>query len=83
MRGEFAVYGLSDIMMYFVGGLKCVLAVGLLVGIWVPKVAEYAAIGMGALMVVAIIMHIKVGDKPIKSLPAATMLLMSLLVVLL
>ena len=83
MRGEFAVYGLPEMMMYFVGALKCMLAVGLLVGIWVPKVVEFSAIGMAALMIVAIIMHSKVGDKPIKSLPAAIMLLMSILVIVL
>ena len=83
MRGEFTAYGLSEMMMYMVGGLKCLLALGLLVGIWVPEVAGYSAIGMAALMIVAIIMHVKVGDKPIKSLPAALMLLMSLLILVL
>ncbi|MEL6916567.1 MAG: hypothetical protein AAFO99_02430 [Bacteroidota bacterium] len=36
MREEFVTYGLSETMMYLVGGLKVLSATALLVSIWVP-----------------------------------------------
>lgn len=74
MREEFAAYGLSYGVMCVVGGLKIALAIALIVGIWVPSLVMPAAIGMAALMLGAIGMHLKVGDPPLKSLPAACML---------
>lgn len=82
MKEEFETYGLSEGMMYAVGFLKVTLAVLLLVSIWVPVLATYAAGGMALLMVGAISMHIKVKDSLNRSLPATAMLLLSVLVIL-
>lgn len=80
---EFAVYGLPAWAPGVVGGLKVGLALLLLAGIWLPVVTRPAAIGVAVLMVGAIAMHVKVGDAPQKSLPAAVLLVLSLVVALL
>lgn len=82
MAEEFRVYGLSDEVRKFVGGLKLTLAALLIVGIWIPLVAGGAAACMALLMLVAVIMHIKVSDPVKKALPAACMMMLSLAVVL-
>jgi len=78
MREEFAAYGLPFEVMCLIGGLKVALALALVVGIWVPALVMPAAIGMAALMVGAIGMHVKVGDPPMKALPAVCMLGLSI-----
>lgn len=80
MREEFQVYGLPAWFMGLIGFLKVVLAVALVVGIWVPALKQPAAIGMAVLMLGAISMHVKVNDPLKRSLPAFTMLVMSLVV---
>ena len=80
MKEEFAVYGLPEWAVYVIGFLKVTFAVLLIVGIWVPQVVLPAAVGMAVLMVGAIAMHVKAKDAPMKSLPAFTMLVMSVLV---
>jgi hypothetical protein len=68
--------------MILIGSLKIILATLLIVGIWLPVLVRPAAIGMGALMLGAIIMHFKVKDPPLKSLPAFTFLVLSIVLVL-
>lgn len=80
MGEEFAVYGLSNGFMKVVGFFKVTLAVCLIVGLWVHIVTRPAAIGVAALMLGAVAMHVKVKDPFQKSLPALTLLVMSLLV---
>jgi hypothetical protein len=80
MKEEFAVYGLPPWFVGLIGFLKLLLAVFLIVGIWVPSLTNPAAYGMAILMLGAIAMHIKVKDPLKKSLPALTMLLLSLIV---
>jgi hypothetical protein len=80
MKEEFKVYGLPDGFVNVIGFLKLTLAVLLIAGIWFPVVTQPAAIGMGVLMLGAVAMHVKVGDPPKKSLPAFTMLVLSLIV---
>ncbi len=67
MREEFAVYGLPHGFMKVIGVLKVTLAVCLIVGLWVPVVTRPAAIGIAALMLGAVAMHVRVKD-PLKSL---------------
>ena len=55
----------------------------LIVGVWVPHLTVPAAGGMAALMLGAVLMHAKVKDPVKKTLPAFTMLVLSLLVALL
>jgi hypothetical protein len=80
MKEEFAAYGLPSWFVGFIGFLKLLLAIFLIVGIWVPSLTNPAAYGMAVLMLGAIAMHIKVKDPLKKSLPALTMLLLSLIV---
>ena len=70
MKEEFVVYGLPDWFMYMVGGLKIILSIVLIMGIWIPELNVYSYVLLSVLMIGAIIMHIKVKDPIIKSVPA-------------
>ena len=80
MKEEFAVYGLPEWFMKVIGGVKILLAIGLIAGIWYPQFTGPAAFGMAILMLGAVSMHIKVGDPFVKSLPAFSLLACSLFV---
>lgn len=83
MKEEFAVYGLPGWSVGVVGAIKVTLALLLIAGVWVPRVTAPAALGMAALMIGALVMHIKVKDPLKKSLPAILLLVLSLAVALL
>ena len=78
IRGEFEEYGLPGWMMWLVGGLKVLLALALLAGIWIPVLIRPAALGLVVLMLGAIAMHFKIQDPLKRSVPAAIVLLMCL-----
>ena len=80
MKEEFEAYGLPYWFMLVIGGLKLVLAVLLIFGIWYPPVIQPAAIAMAVLMLGAIAMHVKVKDPVSRAAPATVMLLLSLFV---
>lgn len=82
MREEFEAYGLPFGFMITIGFLKVLLAMLLVVGIWVPAITRFAAIFMALLMSGAVGMHLKIKDPIKKSLPAMSMLALSLIVVL-
>lgn len=82
MMEEFAVYGLNETMVYLIGGLKILAALGLLIGFVKRKAILPSAALMGALMLGAVFMHFKVSDEAIKFLPAGLMLLFSLTIIL-
>lgn len=73
---EFSVYGLPEWMCYVVGGLKVLLAIGLLAGIWFPEFVKPAALGLAALLTGSIVMHLKINDPWKKSFPALLFLVM-------
>ena len=78
---EFAVYGLPKWSVYVVGATKLTLALALIVGIWYTQLAQYAVMGMGILMVGALICHLKTRDDPLsRAAPASIMLVMCFLV---
>ena len=81
LRDEFAVYGLPGFAYYLVGALKIGSAIILIAGVWMPLPVRAAAGLVAALMVGALAMHLRVGDPPVKSLPAALMLAMSVAIV--
>ncbi len=83
LREEFAAYGLPDAAFYIVGALKVTAGAVLLAGIWMDLPVQIAAGTVAVLMVGALVMHLKVGDPPKRSLPAALMLLMSAGIVIL
>ena len=74
MREEFAVYGLPFPVFCLIGILKIGLALALLASIWFPHLAQPAAVGMGALMLGAFLMHIKVRDPFSKAVPSLAVL---------
>ena len=77
MREEFAEYGLPPTAMYTVGAAKVGLATALLAGLFVPKLVRPAAVGLAALMLGAIGMHVKVKDPIKRSMPAMTVFTLS------
>lgn len=81
LQEEFATYGLPGFAFYLVGALKIGAAVVLLAGVWMALPVREAAGLIAVLMLGAIVMHIKVGDPVMKSLPAALMLAMSAAIV--
>ncbi len=83
MMEEFAVYGLNETMVYLIGGLKILAALGLLIGFVKRKAILPSAALMGALMLGAVFMHYKVSDEAIKFLPAGLMFVFSLSIILL
>lgn len=83
MREEFEVYGLPDWTLYMVGFLKVAFSVGLLAGIWLPELVVTSAAGIAFFMFFAILMHIRVKDPIVKSIPAITFLTLLILIILL
>ena len=75
MKEEFKAYGLPENLVYLVGFVKITLAIMLLVGIWIESLVDPAAIGMAAMMLGAIIMHLKIRDSFKQTLPAITLLI--------
>lgn len=82
MRDEFALYGLPPWFMWVVGLLKVSLATLLIFGIWIPHLSKPATFGIAGLMLGAIAMHVKIGDPWKKALPASSVLVPCLAVVL-
>lgn len=80
MTEEFARYGLPEWSMWTVGFAKVGLALLLIAGIWAAPLTRPAAIGVALLMLGAVVMHTRVGDPIKKSVPALTLLVLSLLV---
>jgi uncharacterized membrane protein YphA (DoxX/SURF4 family) len=80
MKEEFASYGLPGGFMVLIGAAKIILAICLIIGIWVPVLVKPSATAMAFLMIGAVSMHVKVKDPLQKSLPAFTMLVLSLVV---
>jgi hypothetical protein len=80
MEEEFLAYGLSRQVMHGVRLAKLLSATAVLLGIWYPLSARVGAVCMVLLMAAAVFMHVKIHDPLKKSLPAAFVLLLSLLV---
>jgi uncharacterized membrane protein YphA (DoxX/SURF4 family) len=81
MPEEFATYGLPGWFCYLVGFLKLTAALGLLTGLMVPPLVFPSAVLVAALMVGAVAMHLKVKDPALKSLPALSVLVLSLVII--
>ncbi len=84
MKEEFIAYGLPVWSMYIVGFLKIVIALVMLVVAFLPHFMYPFGLSALALLVVlmsgAVVMHMKVKDSFVKTLPAILMLLMASLV---
>ena len=59
------------------GTLKITFALALIAGVWIPILTLPAALGMAVLMAGAFVMHLKVKDPLLKSVPALAMLAMT------
>lgn len=82
MTKEFANYGLPNWSVYVVGFLKIVSALGLLIGLFFQPLVVPSALLLTALMLGALGMHLKVNDPFLKSVPALTMLSMTVIILL-
>jgi hypothetical protein len=82
MREEFEVYGLPDWSMSLVGFAKITFGGLLLAGLWTPALVKPTAGAIAVLMMGAVAMHIKVRDPWKKSVPAISVLALSLFIVL-
>ena len=76
---EFEVYGLEDYFL-IIGIIKVSLAVLLLLSLYFKKLSFFASSGIAIMMLVAVYMHIHVGDELIKSMPASVMLASCLII---
>lgn len=83
LREEFAVYGLPFPVFCLIGIFKVGLALALMASFWIPSLAQPAAVGMGALMLGAFVMHLKVRDPISKALPSLAVLAMCAAIALL
>lgn len=82
MQQEFAAYGLPPGMLVLVGTLKVAIAIALIAGIWMPSLVRPAAGVLCVLMLGALAMHVRVRDPLMKSLPAAGMLALAVMLVM-
>ena len=76
---EFQVYGLDDYFL-IIGIVKVSLAIMLLLSLYFKKLSFFASSGIAVMMLVAVYMHINVGDEIIKSMPASVMLTSCLII---
>jgi len=83
LREEFAVYGLPSFAFPVVGVLKVSSAIVLIAGVWLELPVRLAAAVIAALMVGAILMHVKVSDPIKRAVPATIMLALSAAIVVL
>lgn len=76
MRAEFRAYGLPGWFMYLVGAAKLGIAGALVAGLWYPFIVPETLYVLLGLMAGALIMHIKVRDPFVRSLPALGMIVL-------
>ena len=76
---EFTVYGLEDYFL-IIGIVKVSLAIVLILSLYYSKLRLFASLGIAIMMLVAVYMHMSVGDELIKSLPASSLFISSLLI---
>ena len=82
LKEEFQVYGLPIWFMYIVGFMKITLAILLIIGMRIPKINLYTSMAMIILMIGAVIMHIKVSDPLKKSIPAFSIIILLIGIIL-
>ncbi len=70
MRQEFERYHMGR-QRILVGLLQWAAGVGLIAGLWVPWLGQAAAAGLALMMAVALVVRIRIHDKPYLMLPAA------------
>lgn len=78
LKEEFIAYGLGEVGFYLIGAIKLLAALGLLIGLFWEKSIRVSAMTVALLMSGAIAMHLKVADPLMRSVPAITLLLLSI-----
>jgi len=81
LREEFKAYQLPSAAFYVVGALKITAGILLLAGLWWPLPVRAAAAVVAVLMVGAMLMHTRIKDPILKSVPAVVLLAMCLVLV--
>ena len=76
MDAEFNYYGLPKWSVILVGFFKVSLALIILSGFIFPAMTAIGAAGLGVFMLGAVVMHVKVQDNAVQTLPALLMLVM-------
>jgi len=74
MVEEFQAYGLTETQMYVVGAFKIFASLLLLLGLRIRKLVVPGAMIMGTFMIGAVVMHLRIGDGLIPTLPSSIML---------
>ncbi|MGB2402002.1 MAG: DoxX family protein [Akkermansiaceae bacterium] len=82
IKEEFATYDLPAYMMYLVGGLKILIAIAMIAGIWIDALLVPAGSMLMVLMIGAYAMHLKVKDPVKKAVPSLLMLGMAIAITL-
>lgn len=77
---EFKVYGLPQWVFYTIGFLKLTLSIMLIFSIWYDVLLIPASLGLAALLLGSVLMHIKIKDPLYKSFPAALFLIFCLMI---
>jgi len=80
MVEEFSEYGLPKSLVWIVGAAKVTAAIALILSLVVPWLLLPSIVVIAFLMLAAISLHVKINDQLRKSLPAATLLVMTLLI---
>ena len=80
IAAEFEHFGFSTRFKDLIGTLKLSLSALLVLGIWFAPVAMLVAPIMAVLMLAAVVVHFRVRDAAIKSLPAFCLMLLSIAV---
>lgn len=83
IKEEFATYDLPPYMVFVVGGLKVIIALAMLAGIWIEALIVPAGSVLIVLMIGAYAMHLKVKDPVKKAIPSLLMLAMAVTITLL
>ncbi len=82
MREEFAAYGLPAWSLFAIGGLKLTIAALLVAAVWFAGLRQPASAALALLMLGAVLMHVRVRDPLVRSVPALGMLALSMFVAL-
>lgn len=67
-------------LMYFIGAMEALGALGLLVGYWVPILSVLAATGLAIIMIGAVLTHVRIHDTANHTSPAFVLLILTLVV---
>ncbi len=76
LREEFAAYGFGLKSFYFVGAIKIFASLGLLVSIWYAEYTRLCSLVLIITLIGSVVMHIKIKDSINKCLPALSLILL-------